>query len=150
MRTEKSRRLGWVQKTIRTISGDRSFLFETSFVDASTENHFAFWCTKTQPNTLDPLISARTTRWISLRRIDSQYRFSLQATGFSTSKSKMLPPPTQKKEKERETKSCKHGTNEVKLQTCADTGADIRSINHLHSAKVLFSKEPFQLGSCCS
>lgn len=99
MRTEKSRRLGWVQKTIRTISGDRSFLFETSFVDASTENHFAFWCTKTQPNTLDPLISARTTRWISLRRIDSQYRFSLQATGFSTSKSKMLPPPPTKKRK---------------------------------------------------
>lgn len=145
---EKSRRLGWVQKTIRTISGDQSFLFETSFVDASTENHFAFWCIKTQPNTLDPLISARTTRWMSLRRIDSQYRFSLQATGFSTSKSKMLPP--QKNKKERETKSCKHGTNEVKLQIWADTEADIRSINHLHSAKVLFSKEPFQLGSCCS
>lgn len=149
MRTEKSRRLGWVQKTIRTISGDQSFSFETSFVDASTENHFAFWCTKTQPNTLDPLISARTTRWMSLRRIDSQCRFSLQATGFSTSKSKMLPPP-QKNKKERETKSCKHGTNEVKLQTCADTEADIRSINHLHSAKVLFSKEPFQLSSCSS
>ena len=35
MRKENSRRLGWVQKTI---SGDQSFLFETSFVDASTEN----------------------------------------------------------------------------------------------------------------